>query len=83
MEKFVNNQLSSLDRYIKKTYSNSNSKTSNNFFKNASSKKQIKSTDINVLLNRVKINQKNESIKKFYFSAAISTGLIIFGFLIF
>ena len=83
MKKFVNNQLSSLDRYIKKTYSNSNSKTSNNFFKNVSSKKQIKSTDINVLLNRVKINRKNESIKKFYFSAAASLGLIIFGVLIF
>ena len=42
-----------------------------------------KSTDINVLLNRVKTHQKNESRKKIYFSAAASTGLIIFGFLIF
>ena len=42
-----------------------------------------KSTDINVLLNRVKNNQKNESRKKIYFSAAASTGLIIFGLLIF
>ena len=44
---------------------------------------QSKSTDINVLLNRVKLNQKNESRKKIYFSAAASTGLILFGFLIF
>ena len=42
-----------------------------------------KSTDINVLLNRVKTNQKNESRKKLYFSAAASTGLLLFGFIIF
>ena len=36
-------------------------------------KKKTKSTDINVLLNRVKNNQKNESRKKIYFSAAAST----------
>ena len=42
-----------------------------------------KSTDINVLLNRVKTNQKNESRKKLYFSAVASTGLILFGILIF
>ena len=46
-------------------------------------KTQTKSTDINVLLNRVKNNQKNESRRKLYFSAAASTGLIIFGFIIF
>ena len=45
--------------------------------------KNSKSTDINVLLNRVKLNQKSESRKKIYFSAAASTGLIIFGLLIF
>ena len=42
-----------------------------------------KSTDINILLNRVKINQKNESRKKIFFSAAASTGLILFGLIIF
>ena len=42
-----------------------------------------KRTDINVLLNRVKTNQKNESRKKLYFSAAASTGLILFGLIIF
>ena len=44
---------------------------------------QSKSTDINVLLNRVKTNQKNESRRKLYFSAAASTGLLLFGFIIF
>ena len=42
-----------------------------------------KSTDINVLLNRVKLDRKNEVKKKFYFSAAASTGLILFGLIVF
>tara|TARA_A100001011_G_C13957845_1_gene693999 strand:- start:275 stop:538 length:264 start_codon:yes stop_codon:yes gene_type:complete len=46
-------------------------------------KSNHKSTDINILLNRVKINQKNESRKKIFFSAAASTGLILFGLIIF
>ena len=40
-------------------------------------------TDINILLNRVKLNQKNESRKKIYFSAAASAGLFLFGLIIF
>ena len=44
---------------------------------------QPKSTNINILLNRVKTNQKKESRKKLYFSAAASTGLILFGLVIF
>ena len=42
-----------------------------------------RSTDINVLLNRVKLNKKAEVKKKFYFSAAASTGLILFGLVVF
>tara|TARA_Y100001935_G_C16913704_1_gene317414 strand:- start:210 stop:419 length:210 start_codon:yes stop_codon:yes gene_type:complete len=42
-----------------------------------------RSTDINVLLNRVKSDKKQEIRKKFYFSAAASTGLILFGFIVF
>ena len=40
-------------------------------------------TDINVLLNRVKLKQKTEHRKKLYFSAAASTGIILFGLIIF
>ena len=40
-------------------------------------------TDINVLLNRVKSDKKQETIRKFYFSAAASTGLILFGLIVF
>ena len=46
-------------------------------------KNQAKSTNINVLLNRVKAEKKSESMKKIYFSAAASTGLVLFGLLIF
>ena len=42
-----------------------------------------RSTDINVLLNRVKLDRKQEIRNKFYFSAAASTGLILFGLVIF
>ena len=51
--------------------------------KNDNSKNLFKSTDINVLLNRVKTNQKNESRKKIYFSLLASTGLLLFGIAIF
>tara|TARA_Y100001970_G_C13424584_1_gene458236 strand:+ start:288 stop:494 length:207 start_codon:yes stop_codon:yes gene_type:complete len=47
------------------------------------SKNQNKSTNINILLNRIETNKKNESRKKLYFSAAASTGLILFGLIIF
>tara|TARA_B100000003_G_scaffold172362_1_gene160163 strand:+ start:348 stop:554 length:207 start_codon:yes stop_codon:yes gene_type:complete len=42
-----------------------------------------KSTDINILLNRIELNKKSESRKKLYFSAVASTGLILFGLIIF
>ena len=42
-----------------------------------------RSTNINVLLNRIQLNKKNESRKKIFFSAVASTGLLLFGFIIF
>ena len=44
---------------------------------------EAKSTNINVLLNRVKLDQIKESRKKIIFTAATSLGLAIFGVLIF
>ena len=44
---------------------------------------QHKSTDINILLNRVKLSEKNEKRKKIFFSTLASTGLILFGIIIF
>ena len=46
-------------------------------------KYRARSTDINVLLNRIQLNKKSESRKKIYFSAIASTGLLLFGFIIF
>ncbi len=53
------------------------------YFEKGTQKDLPKSTDINVLLNRVKDNQKNESRRKIYFSAAASAGLFLFGLIIF
>ena len=45
--------------------------------------KESKSTNINVLLNRVKLDQKRESRKKLLFTAATSVGVLLFGVIIF
>jgi hypothetical protein len=42
-----------------------------------------KSTNINILLNRVRINKKKEFQKKILFTAATSLGAVLFGVLIF
>ena len=42
-----------------------------------------KSTNINVLLNRVKLDQKKESRKKILFTAVTSLGVVMFGILVF
>ena len=68
---------------MRNTVENVKQKLISKYQEKSSKLNQVKSTDINVLLNRVKINQKNESRKKLYFSAAASTGLILFGLIIF
>jgi len=70
-----NRELSLKDKIVSKYVSR--------YFTKDEKKDNHKSTDINILLNRVKINQKNESRKKIFFSAAASTGLILFGLIIF
>ena len=44
---------------------------------------QTKTADINVLLNRVKLDKKMESRKKILFTAATSVGVVLFGILVF
>tara|TARA_B100000524_G_scaffold202599_2_gene105603 strand:- start:284 stop:538 length:255 start_codon:yes stop_codon:yes gene_type:complete len=68
---------------VKNTKSVKDKIVSKHFESQEEQKYSVKRTDINILLNRVKINQKNESKKKFYFSALASSGLILFGFLLF
>jgi len=58
-------------------------KLTSKYLEEENNKNHQKSTNINILLNRVKSNQKNENIKKIYFSAFASTGLILFGILVF
>ena len=50
---------------------------------NAESISKTKTADINVLLNRVKLDQKKENRKKIFFTAATSVGVVIFGILVF
>ena len=83
MMKFANIKNKWLNTYVKNTGLNIKDKLIAKYLEKDTSKSQSKSTDINVLLNRVRNNQKNESRKKLYFSAAASTGLILFGLIIF
>ena len=44
---------------------------------------EVKSTNINILLNRVKSNQKNEIKRKLFFALSVSSFLVLFGAVIF
>jgi len=45
--------------------------------------KDYKSTNINILLNRIRIDKKKEIQKKIVFTVATSLGAVLFGVLIF
>ena len=83
MSKFAKSDLSWFNDIVKNTVSNIKEKILSEYSEEENSKENYKSTDINVLLNRVKVNQKKESRNKIFFSAAASTGLILFGLIIF
>jgi hypothetical protein len=83
MTKFANNNYSWLNRIMKSTENSIKNKIISKYLENKEVTVKSKSTDINVLLNRVKVNQKSESRKKIYFSAIVSTGLLLFGVMIF
>ena len=68
---------------MKKTFSSVKNKIISRYSLTEDNQTQKKSTDINILLNRVKLDKKRESIKKILFSAATSAGVLIFGVLIF
>ena len=44
---------------------------------------RTKTADINVMLNKVKLDQKKESRKKILFTVATSLGVVVFGILVF
>ena len=83
MKKFANQDLSWLTHSVKNLNLNIKEKIISGYLENQSSQKTPKSTDINVLLNRVKLDQKRESRKKILFSTAASAGVLLFGFFIF
>ena len=80
---FAKNLIGWLNNPVKNYSQPLRDKLISKYLRQNSKKLETKSTDINILLNRVKLHQKNESRKKLYFSAAASTGLLLFGFLIF
>jgi len=83
MKKFANQDLSWLTHSVKNLNLNIKEKIISGYLENQSSQKTPKSTDINVLLNRVKLDQKKESRKKILFSTAATAGVLVFGILIF
>ena len=84
MSKFANSVIPWLNEAMKSTGINVKEKLIAKYLVQDKQKDiSTKSTDINVLLNRVKLDQKNEARKKLSFSAAASTGLILFAFAIF
>ena len=81
--KFAFNQNSWLNCIMKTTESSIKDKIISRYFKEEAPSKQAKSTDINILLNRVRLEKKRESRKKILFSAVASMGVLLFGVLIF
>ena len=81
--KFANIKNKWLNMDVKNTTQIVKEKLVSKYFQKDTSNNLSKSTNINVLLNRVKTNQKNETRKKLYFSAAASSALVLFGLIIF
>ena len=63
---------------MKKNHDNDRSLNYNLHLKNKKFIDQFKTTNINILLNRVKIEKKNDFKKKLYFFSMLSLVIIIF-----
>ena len=72
-----------LNVFVKNRDLNIKEKIISNYLNESNSNKEYKSTNINVLLNRVRIDQKKERTKKILFSTSATLGLLIFGIIIF
>jgi len=68
---------------MQKTFSSLKNKIVKRYTVNDENFDQIKSTNINVLLNRVSVNKRKEFQKKILFTAVTSLGAVLFGVLIF
>ena len=68
---------------MQKTFSSLRNKIIKRYALNDENLKDYKSTNINILLNRVRVNKKKEFQKKILFTTAASLGAVLFGVLIF
>ena len=82
--KFALREVTWLNELMKNVnFENIKNKITSNYKDTTTQNNQTKSSNINVLLNRIQVDKKNETKRKLYFSAAASTGLILFGLIIF
>ena len=68
---------------MKKLFLSVKNKLVSRYVSDDNSLDKSKTANINVLLNRVKLDKKRESRKKILFSAITSAGVLLFGILIF
>ena len=68
---------------MKNSISEIKNKITSSYINDEKTYDEAKSSNINVLLNRVKLDQKRESRKKILFSAITSASVLLFGFLVF
>ena len=68
---------------MQKTFSSLKNKIVKRYTLNDENLKDYKSTNINILLNRIRIDKKKEIQKKIVFTVATSLGAVLFGVLIF
>ena len=68
---------------MQKTFSSLKNKIVKRYTLNDENLKDYKSTNINILLNRVRANKQKEFQKKILFMAATLFGVVLFGVLIF
>ena len=68
---------------MQKTFSSLKDKIVKRYTLNDENLKDYKSTNINILLNRVRVNKKKEFQKKIVFTVATSLSFVLFGVLIF
>jgi hypothetical protein len=68
---------------MQKTFSSLKNKIVKRYTLNDENLKDYKSTNINILLNRVRVNKQKEFQKKILFTVATSLGAVLLGVLIF
>ena len=68
---------------MQKNFSSLKNKIVKRYTLNDENLKDYKSTNINILLNRVRVNKKKEFQKKMLFTVATSLGTVLFAFIIF